>query len=130
MEARDPWSRRFTWTSWQATQSGQAVVESVTMFRSSFSCALFALCSATLAFVSSDAVAVQTYCVGTVAKLRTALEQAEIDGDESRIDLRSSYNFTSELRYQPASEYFLPAGTLTIEGATGRAVQRALTMHR
>lgn len=81
------------------------------------SIALVALCFATLACVSTSAYAVQTYCVGTVAELRTAFDQAEIDGEESRIDLRTgTYNFTSELRYDTDLQFFVPAGTLTIEG--------------
>lgn len=87
------------------------------MFRSPFSIALFALCFAALACASPSAHAVQTYCVGTVAELRTALDQAEIDGDDSRVDLRTgTYNFTSQLRYDTDLESFVPPGSLTIEG--------------
>ncbi len=90
------------------------------MFRSPFSLVLFAICFATLACASPGAHAVQTYCVGTVAELRTALDNAEADGDDSRIYLRTgTYNFTSNLLYQPDLEFFLPAGSLTIEGGYG-----------
>lgn len=85
------------------------------MFRSPFSIALFSLCVATLACASTKAHALQTYCVGTVTELRTAFDQAESDGDDSRINMRSgTYNFTSELRYDAVLEHTVLAGSLTI----------------
>ena len=87
------------------------------MFRSPFSIAMFALCFATLACTSTSAYALQTYCVGTVSQLRTALDQAESDGDDSRINMRSgTYNFSNQLLYDTALEYTVLAGSLTIEG--------------
>ena len=87
------------------------------MFRSPYSIAMFVLCFATLACASTSAHALQTYCVSTVSQLRIALDQAESDGDDSRINMRSgTYNFSSELLYATALEYTVLAGSLTIEG--------------
>ncbi len=57
------------------------------------------------------------YCVGSVSQLQDALDQAEGDGADSLIQVRSgTYNLTSDLRYQPALEYVIPAGKLTVRG--------------
>ncbi|MEO5627229.1 MAG: right-handed parallel beta-helix repeat-containing protein [Dokdonella sp.] len=71
-------------------------------------------------FAARSGHATQTYCVSTPSELRDALAQAEVDGEDSRIDLRAgTYNFTSELRYYPAGEHIIPAGSLAIEGGYG-----------
>ncbi len=90
------------------------------MFRSTLSLVMITLSLIILVGINNKAHAVQAYCVGTVAELRNALDQAEMDGDDSRIDLRiGTFNFISELRYEPVLEYINPAGSLTIEGGYG-----------
>lgn len=81
----------------------------------------FALALATLAALFAPAAhAAVTYCVGTPAELQAALDDAETDGDDSRIDVRAgSYALGSDLRYEPVGEHFLPAGALQIEGGYG-----------
>jgi len=75
---------------------------------------------AALAFFATPAHAVVTYCVGTPGELQGALDQAEADGDDSRIDVRAgSYALNSTLRYQPDLEWIMPAGSLQIEGGYG-----------
>ncbi|MEO7917595.1 MAG: hypothetical protein ABIR16_08115 [Dokdonella sp.] len=87
------------------------------MFRSPFSIALFSLCFAVLACASTSAYAVQTYCVSSVTQLRNALVDAETDADDSYIKIRTgTYEFFTELRYEPTAEFILPAGNLTVEG--------------
>ncbi len=69
-----------------------------------------------LAWVTKDAHATD-YCVGTTTQLRDALNSAETDGADSVIQLRSgTYSLTSDARYEPAGEFFLPAGKLTLRG--------------
>ena len=64
--------------------------------------------------------AVVTYCVGTPAQFQDALDQAEIDADDSRIDVQSgSYEILADLRYQPEFEFIIEPGSLTIEGGYG-----------
>ncbi len=73
-------------------------------------------------FATRSGHAEQTYCVGSVAELRNALDQAEVDAQDSRIQVRSgTYNFTSELRFDPDLEYIVPVGSLTIEGGYSSA---------
>lgn len=57
------------------------------------------------------------YCVGTVTQLQAALDQAEVDGTDSEIKLRSgTYAVSGNIVYEPISEFFVPAGKLTIRG--------------
>ena len=69
-----------------------------------------------LGFVSGRALATD-YCVGTTQQRRDALDSAEADGADSVIQLRlGTYALTSNARYEPAVEAFLPAGKLTLRG--------------
>lgn len=69
-----------------------------------------------LSTITSNALATD-YCVGTTTQLRDALDSAEIDGADSVIQMRSgNYSLTSDARYEPSSESFLPAGKLTVRG--------------
>src|SRR6185436_12454499 len=82
--------------------------------------ALFALIAAAFASFSSPAGATQTYCVGTPSEFQAALNDAENDNDDSRIDVRAgTYNLSSDLRYEPAFEGIVISGKLTIEGGYG-----------
>ena len=83
--------------------------------------ALFALIVAAVAsFGSRPAQATQTYCVGTPAEFQSALNQAENDNEDSRIDVRAgTYNLSSDLRYEPEFEGIIISGKLTIEGGYG-----------
>ncbi|MEO8010699.1 MAG: hypothetical protein ABI650_03540, partial [Dokdonella sp.] len=57
------------------------------------------------------------YCVSTPSALQGALNQSEIDGEDSEIKVRSgTYSVSSNLVYQPSSEFFLTAGKLIIRG--------------
>jgi hypothetical protein len=57
------------------------------------------------------------YCVGTPGTFQNALDQAELDGEDSLIKVRAgTYTLSNDLRYEPALEYVLPAGRLTIRG--------------
>lgn len=57
------------------------------------------------------------YCVGTPGTFQIALDDAELDGEDSLIKVRAgTYNLSNELRYEPGLEYALPAGRLTIRG--------------
>jgi len=77
---------------------------------------MFWLVATSLAGTSIDALATD-YCVGSTQQLRAALDSAEVDGADSVIQLRSgSYSLTSNARYEPISESFLPAGKLTLRG--------------
>lgn len=79
----------------------------------------FAALSIALYF-STPALAVQTYCVGTPAEFQDALDQAELDDDDSRIDVRAgTYNLGSDLAYHPTLEHIVLPGSLTIDGGYG-----------
>ncbi len=66
--------------------------------------------------ISSQASAVD-YCVGNAAQLQSALNSAESDGADSVIQIRSgSFSMNGDVRYEPISESFLPAGKLTVRG--------------
>jgi hypothetical protein len=57
------------------------------------------------------------YCVGTVTQLQAALDQTEVDGVDSEIKVRAgTYAVSGDLRYEPISEFLVPAGKLTIRG--------------
>lgn len=89
------------------------------MIRSLFSIAFFGMLLGLLGPICGAARATQTYCVGTVSEFQDALDQAENDGEESRIDVRTgTYNLGSSLVYKPVL-YFIPTGKLTIEGGYG-----------
>jgi len=90
------------------------------MIRPTCTRTLFALIAAAFASFSSPARATQTYCVGTPAEFQAALNDAENDNDDSRIDVRAgTYNLSSDLRYEPAFEGIVISGKLTIEGGYG-----------
>jgi hypothetical protein len=81
---------------------------------------LLALFAAGFLCCSGVARATQTYCVGTTAEFQAALDQAENDNDDSRIDVRAgTYNLSSDLRYEPQLEGIIVTGKLTIEGGYG-----------
>ena len=78
---------------------------------------LLAACTITLLLFPSLAHAQTEYCVGSSAALRDALNDAEVDGTDSLVRIRSgSYTLGYDLRYEPVSEGFLPAGKLTVRG--------------
>lgn len=57
------------------------------------------------------------YCVGTPAQFQDALDQAEVDAGDSLIQVRSgTYNLTSDLLYEPITEFVIPVGRLTVRG--------------
>lgn len=67
--------------------------------------------------VASSALATTEYCVSSPATFQSALDQAEVDLDDSLIKVRSgTYNLSSDLAYAPELEYIAPAGRLTIRG--------------
>lgn len=81
---------------------------------------LLALIVVAIASFGAPARATQTYCVGTPAEFQAALNQAENDNDDSRIDVRAgTYNLSSDLRYEPELEGIIVTGKLTIEGGFG-----------
>jgi hypothetical protein len=57
--------------------------------RHSRSLAAIAVALLALCLFSPGAFATQTCCVGTLAEFQNALDQAEIDNDDSRIDVRA-----------------------------------------
>lgn len=66
---------------------------------------------------SPAASALTEYCVGTPGQLQNALDQAEIDGDDSLVKLRSgTWTLTADLAYEPELEWVVPAGRLTVRG--------------
>lgn len=78
---------------------------------------LLAACTIVLSLFSSTAEAQTQYCVGSQTALRDALNDAEIDGTDSLVRIRSgTYTLTADLRYEPTTEGFLPAGKLTVRG--------------
>lgn len=83
----------------------------------------FAMLAPAIAFaalLSTPAQAVQTYCVGTPAEFQAALDDAEADGEDSRIDVRSgTYALGSDLQYIASLGSVMPPGKLTIEGGYG-----------
>lgn len=57
------------------------------------------------------------YCVGTPAQFQNALDQAELDGGDSTIMVRTgTYTLSSTLLYEPLLEYYVPAGQLVVRG--------------
>ena len=89
------------------------------MIRSIVSIAFFGILLGLFGPFCNSARATQTYCVSTVSEFQDALNQAETDGEESRIDVRTgTYNLSSSLVYEPTL-YFIPTGKLTIEGGYG-----------
>lgn len=69
-----------------------------------------------LAITATEAAAVD-YCVGSVAQLQSALDDAEVDGDDSVIRVRAgTYAVAASLVYQPIGEFTFPAGKLLIRG--------------
>lgn len=57
------------------------------------------------------------YCVGTVSQLQNALDQAEIDGQDSEIKIRSgNYAVSSNIVYETLGEFAVAAGKLTLRG--------------
>jgi len=89
------------------------------MIRSIVSITFFGVLLGLFGPFCSSAYATQTYCVNTVSEFQDALNQAETDGEESRIDVQTgTYNLSSSLVYKPTL-YFIPIGKLTIEGGYG-----------
>ena len=83
-------------------------------------CAMLAPVLAFAALLSTPAQAVQTYCVGTPAEFQAALDDAEVDGEDSRIDVRSgTYALSSDLQYIASLGSVMPPGKLTIDGGYG-----------
>jgi hypothetical protein len=75
------------------------------------------LLGALLSLAATTASADISYCVGTQSELQTALNSAEIDGDDSVVKVRSgTINLSAELRYEPIAEFVLPAKKLTMRG--------------
>lgn len=65
----------------------------------------------------TGAVSAAEYCVGSVTQLRDALDDAEVDFEDSLIKVRSgAYTLTSDVGYLPAAEFTVPAGKLTVRG--------------
>ena len=57
------------------------------------------------------------YCVGTPPEFQDALDQAEVDAGDSLIQVRSgTYDLSSDLLYEPISEFVIPVGRLTVRG--------------
>jgi hypothetical protein len=76
---------------------------------------LGALALSTLAYAPFGLAA--EYCVGTVSQLQNALNDAEVDGQDSEIRIKSgTYAVSGNIVYQPVGEYFLAAGKLTLRG--------------
>jgi len=70
-----------------------------------------------LSCASLAAQATTSYCAGSVAQLQEALDQAEVDGDDSLVRMRSgSYALGADLVYAPEFEYLIPPGRLTLRG--------------
>ncbi len=69
------------------------------------------------AALASTALADTEYCVSSPASLQSALDQAEVDLDDSLIKVQSgTYNLSTNLVYNPELEYIIPIGRLTIRG--------------
>lgn len=67
--------------------------------------------------LASNVAAAAEYCVGSVTQLRDALDDAEVDFEDSLVKVRSGvYTLTSDVTYQPAAEFTVPAGKLTVRG--------------
>jgi hypothetical protein len=72
---------------------------------------------AVLALLTAVPAAAVDYCVGTPGQLQNALDDAETDGADSVIKLRSgTYNLSADVRYETLLEYIVPAGKLTLRG--------------
>lgn len=66
---------------------------------------------------ASVAAPAADYCVGSSSALRDALDSAEVDGDDSVVKIRSgTYNLNGDVVYQPAGEFVVAAGKLTVRG--------------
>lgn len=75
------------------------------------------LVAALLAAFAAPAHATTSYCAGSVAQIQNALDQAELDNDDSLVRIRSgSYALAGNLVYQPDLEYVVDAGKLTVRG--------------
>lgn len=67
--------------------------------------------------LAAPAFALTEYCVGSSGGLRDALDDAEIDGDDSLVKIRSgTIVLAQDAVYDAATEGFLPAGDLTVRG--------------
>ncbi|MBN8482103.1 MAG: right-handed parallel beta-helix repeat-containing protein [Xanthomonadales bacterium] len=72
---------------------------------------LAAICMSTSAFAQTQ------YCVSGLSGLRSALDDAEIDGTDSVIRIRSgTVTMSQDAVYEPEVESIIPAGKLTIRG--------------
>lgn len=66
---------------------------------------------------TTTAQALTEYCVNSTASFQTALDQAEIDLDDSLIKVQTgTYTLSSDLLFNPTLEYVVPVGRLTIRG--------------
>lgn len=73
-----------------------------------------------LAFFAPSANALTSYCVGTTAEFVLALDRAETDNDDSRINLRSGvYAFSDNYYYDPPETGRIREGKLIVEGGYG-----------
>lgn len=65
----------------------------------------------------SSAADAATYCVGSMAQLRQAMNDAAVDGEDSTIQVRTgSYTLSSDARYENPGESYIPTGKLTLRG--------------
>lgn len=72
---------------------------------------------AALALLVALPAAATDYCVGSPAQFQSALDQAELDGGDSTIKVRTgTYTLSSTLLYEPVLEYYVPAGQLVVRG--------------
>ncbi|MGH2548539.1 MAG: hypothetical protein ACREPX_02575, partial [Rhodanobacteraceae bacterium] len=68
----------------------------------------------------APAHALTSYCVGTTAEFTLALDRAETDNDDSRINLRSGvYTFSDNYYYNPPKTGRIREGKLIIDGGYG-----------
>src|SRR5687768_7182368 len=105
-EERGPCRTESPWT-------GRLPIPRPAMFLPTFS----RLAVVVLLSVASLAQAATSYCAGSVAQLQEALDQAEVDGDDSLVRMRSgNYTLSADLVYTPEFEFLVPAGRLTLRG--------------
>ena len=99
---------------------GQAFRSETIMSRARFCSAVLFLLFAT-ALLAPSAHALTSYCVGNVAEFALAVDRAESDNDDSRINVRSgSYHLVNDLYYYaPAPGSRIREGFLIIEGGYG-----------
>ena len=78
---------------------------------------LLTCCMFLLLACAQQAHALEEYCVSSPADFQNALDQAEIDTDDSLIKVRAgTYALSTKLVYAPFLENAIPAGRLTIRG--------------